>query len=270
MTTMRPPGPFDAKLAVEVEDGISYPFSDGKLRWDNEYQAKAMSYVYTVLRAWFKDRDDVYSAMDMFIYYLRCDPTSVFTPDNFVVFGVDSKHPRMSWRAWNENGLLPSFILEVGSPNTHEYDAGDKRDLYARLGIKEYWRFDSLGNQFSPVLIGEQLVDGEYQRIDVHTDESGILRGYSPVLGLDLCVRTDGQLRFYDPFNQDWLRSYGELVAARREEAEARRMAEARLKAEVALREAVEARREETEARKRAEAEVRRLRALLARTNSGH
>ena len=214
-------------LDSEIEDGIYYPSSDGKPMADNEFQSEAMAYVYSALKEWFKERDDVYSGMDMLIYYRRGDPSASFAPDNFVVVGVNGKHPRMSWRAWNENDLLPGFILEIGSPKTHDYDASAKRDLYARIGIGEYWRFDSIGNQFYPGLIGERLVDGEYQPIDVHADASGILRGYSPILGLDLCVLDNNELRLYDPLNREWLRSYEEAQAERREaEAENRRLRE--------------------------------------------
>ena len=264
----------------EIEDGIYYPSSDGKPMADNDYQAKAMAYVYAALRKWFEDRDDAYSGMDTLIYYRQGDPTASFAPDNFVVIGVTSKRSRMSWRVWNENGLLPSFILEIGSPKTHARDAGYKRDLYARLGVGEYWRFDSIGNQFYPVLIGERLVDGEYQPIEVRSDPSGILRGYSPILGLDLCVRADNQLRLYDPLNREWLRSLSESederqeeaegrreeAEARRVEAEGRRVAEDALRAtEDALRVAEVARREEAQARRmaevarREEAQARRL-----------
>ena len=253
----------------EIEDGIYYPSSDGKPMADNDFQAKAMAYVYSALREWFEDRDDAFSGMDMLIYYRQGDPSASFAPDNFVVIGVNSKHSRMSWRVWNENGLLPSFILEIGSPKTHKRDAGDKRDLYAGLGVPEYWRFDSIGNQFSPVLIGERLVDGEYRPIDVGVDVSGILRGYSPILGLDLCVVADNELRLYDPLRQEWLRSYGESEAARREEAAARQEAEAARREEAAARQEAEtARREETAARQEAEAEVRRLRRLLTQASS--
>ena len=192
---------------------------------------------------------DVYVAMNMFLYYVRGDLSKVVAPDIYVMFGADGKRLRRIWMAWLENDALPGFVLEIGSPSTHEYDAGDKRDIYADMGAGEYWRFDSLGDQFSPVLIGERLVDGEYERIDVYADESGILRGYSPALGLDLCVLDSGDLRFYDPVGREWLLSHGEEAAARR-------------RAEAGLR-------EESAARERAEAEVRRLRELLAQARSG-
>ncbi len=73
------------------------------------------------------------------------------------------------------------------------------------MGVAEYWRFDAMGNLFSPGLIGEELVDGTYRPLDVSEDESGGLRGHSPTLGLDLCVRDDNELRLLDPADGTWL-----------------------------------------------------------------
>ena len=218
-----------------VDDGIYYPDSDGEPMADTGPQAEVMNYVYDALKEWFLEDEDVYVAMNMFLYYQRGDPRKVVAPDIYVIFGARGKRLRRIWMAWRENDTLPGFVLEIGSPSTHAYDAGEKRDIYAEMGAGEYWRFDSLGDQFSPVLIGERLVDGEYERIDVYADESGILRGYSPALGLDLCVMESGELRFYDPVGREWLLSHGESQAARLE----------------------------------AEAEVRRLRELLAQARSG-
>ena len=217
-----------------VDDGIYYPDSDGEPMADTGPQAETMGYIYDALKEWFREQENVYVAMNMFLYYVRGDVSKVVAPDIYVMFGADGKRLRRIWMAWRENDTLPGFVLEIGSPSTHEYDAGEKRDIYAGMGAGEYWRFDSLGDQFSPVLIGERLVDGEYRRIDVYADESGILRGYSPALGLDLCVLDSGELRFYDPAGGEWLLSHGESEAARRRaeagqrraEAEARRLRE--------------------------------------------
>ena len=182
----------------------------------------------------------------MLLYYRRDDASARVAPDVFVVSGANGNHLRHSWLIWEEGGAVPSFVLEVGAPSTWERDATEKRVIYARMGVLEYWRFDPLGYLFSPVLIGERLVNGQYQPIDTATDESGILRGHSAVLELDICVRTDSEyseLHLYDPISREWLLNHREETAAR-QEAEA-------------------AHREETAARQRAEAENRLLRQQL-------
>ena len=123
-----------------------------------------------------------------------------------------------------------------------------KRDLYARLGVREYWRHDPVGNLPVPLLVGERLVNGSYEPIDLRIDESGILRGYSDILKLDFCVVHSGvmpELRLFDPAAGEWLLSPKEL-------AEARQLAQAQVK-------------REAQARQFAESEVRELRELLAR-----
>jgi len=53
-------------------------------------------------------------------------------------------------------------------------------------------------------------VNGEYQPIEVDTDEDGVLRGHSDALSLDICARGELELRLYDPANGEWLRSHQE------------------------------------------------------------
>ena len=183
---------------------IEYPSSDGERMAENDLQYIALTDTVDALRTRFGDRNDVYVAGDMLIYYREGDVSSRVAPDVYVVFGANGNHPRMSWLVWEE-GLLPTFVLEIGSPSTWRRDAGEKRDIYARIGVAEYWRFDAMGDLFSPGLIGEQLVDGTYRPLDVRTDETGALRGRSPTLGLDLCVRDGNELRLFDPADGTWL-----------------------------------------------------------------
>ena len=41
-----------------------------------------------------------------------------------------------------EVGSPSDFVLDVASPSAASNDLGHKRDLYARLGIPEYWKLD--------------------------------------------------------------------------------------------------------------------------------
>ena len=198
---------------------IEYPSSDGERMAENDLQYIALTDTVDALRTRLGNRSDVYVAGDMLIYYREGDVSSRVAPDVYVVFGANGNHPRMSWLVWEE-GLPPTFVLEVGSPSTWRRDAGEKRDIYARIGVAEYWRFDAMGDLFSPGLIGEELVDGTYHPLDVYTDESGALRGHSPTLGLDLCVRDDNELRLFDPADGTWLlrsRDKSRVISEQRE-----------------------------------------------------
>ncbi len=217
-------------------DEIFYPDTDGVPMAENDSQANAMHYTHGALLEWagrLRDRDErwrnAYVGMDLLIYYIEGDHRASIAPDNFIMFDAIPKESRLWWKIWEENGVAPGFVLEFSSPTTWKEDAIAKRDKYRQLGVDEYWRQDPVGGIHYPALIGERLVDGVYEPIEVYTDESGMLRGRSEVLGLDMCVRPDGEFRLYDPVGDEWLSSHDEALEGRRE-AEARaETAEARL-----------------------------------------
>ena len=174
------------------------------------------------------DREDVYAGGDMLIYYQMNDNETRVAPDVFVVFSTE-KHRRNSWIVWRE-GKAPDIVMEVASGSTWRRDMREKRDIYAEMGVVEYWRFDPTSNYFLPPLVGERLGDGEYSTIELTTNRDGVVWGHSTVLGLDVCALTDGNLRFYDPVSGKWLRTLHEAEAALAEETAARQAAEEELR----------------------------------------
>ena len=244
------------KPQIEYEDPtIVYPYEDDEPLAETEYQYEPLTYAVAALKAHYGDREDVYAQGDMFVYYRMNDPRSVVTPDVFVVFGAPGNHKRNSWFTWREGGRHPNFVLEVASESTWRWDASGKRDIYARIGVDEYWRFDPMGECFSPSLVGEILVDGEYRPIPVIEGADEALRARSEVLGLDLCVFPDLEFRLYDPARSGWLLSYDEAqleLSAARSELGA---AQASLREEMAAREDAERRIRELEAQLRRQSE---------------
>ena len=161
----------------------------------------------------------------MLIYYRMNDNETRVAPDVFVVFGTESKHKRNSWIVWRE-GTAPDIVMELASGSTWRRDMREKRDIYAEMGVIEYWRFDPTSNYFFPPLVGEVLGESEYRTMEMTTNNDGLVWGHSAVLGLDVCALPDGNLRFYDPVSGQWLRTYGESEAALRAETAARQAAE--------------------------------------------
>ena len=199
----------------EAEDDLSieYPSSDGEPMSENQWQYAAMTDTVSALANHFAHRPDVFVAGDLLVYYRMNDNATRVAPDVFVVFGATDKNLRDSWIVWRE-GRAPDFVMEVASPSTWQRDAAEKRDIYAAMGVSEYWRYDPTGSFFSPELVGERLVGGEYQPIGVTTDSDNILRGRSEVLGLDICARPGLVLRLYDPEGDQWLRTHRESEEA--------------------------------------------------------
>ena len=255
---------------------VEYPSGDGKPMAENDAQLLAMHYAIGALRVYYQDRDDVYVSGDLLMYYEEGNPRVSVAPDVFVVFGVEDRM-RMRYLVWEE-GKGPDFVLEVASKSTWREDLGPKRDIYARLGVKEYWMYDPTGEYFTPpVLQGLRLAGSSYVRQLAGASPDGALTLASETLGLELRVQ-GAEMRFRDPATGRTLLSQSEAEAARRKaesradaavasaerEAAARREAESRADAAAASaeREAA-ARREEAGARRAAEARVAELEALL-------
>ena len=195
-----------------------------------------------------------------FLIYDSAVPGSLIAPDCYVMFGVDADFIldyRHSYRI-EEWGVIPAFALEVASPSTARRDLTEKRELYARIGIQEYWRLDRFRENYGEPLVGERLVGGEYVRFDLHTEPNGDIWSHSEVLGVDFHYRDEtngiGSYLLRDSATGEWLKTLGEEIAAHAETESARQAAEAQARA-------AEARAQEAEARNRElQAELERLR----------
>ena len=248
---------------------IEYPGSDGKPMGETLTHGRCIHDVLYFLHGFFAARADVLVAGDNFIYYEEGNPRASVVPDVFVVFGaVKNEYREEGWRdvykLWEEP-KGPDFVLEVTSPSTRREDLVQKRSLYGRLGVGEYFLFDPKGEYLKPRLQGMRLDGGEYERLgEVRLPGGGVEGLWSEVLGLYLYGR-GRELRLYDPVGGEELRTHEEEIAARREEAAARqREAAARRAAEARAAEA-DARAAEADARvAEAEARVAELEALLS------
>ena len=218
---------------------IHYPDADGLPMAESEFQFWPILYVGAALDCYFQARDDVYVVGNLLLYYQEGDDRKSVSPDLMVVFGA-SKHVRSSYRLWEEP-KAPDFVLEVASGSTYRSDGGEKRGIYAAMGVSEYWQCDPAGGYLDPPLSGLRLVAGRYVPIPVAATAGGLLSGHSAVLGLELRLTPGGPvrdvLRFHDPGLGAPLRSLREEVQVREEaewrleeEAQARMEAEARLR----------------------------------------
>ena len=91
-----------------------------------------------------------------------------------------------------QNGKPPDFVAEIASLSTHRNDSRHKRDVYAMLRIPEYWRFDSTGGRlYGRAIIGERLVNGQYERFPLLHYDDGSEGSTSPLLNLNFRWRDD-------------------------------------------------------------------------------
>ena len=244
---------------------------------DNGWQGRAMDETHLPLAEHFASAEDVFIAKDLLLYFQKDNPNRAVAPDVFLVRGV-SADLRSSYKLWEE-GQPPDFVLEVASKSTVKRDVTDKRDLYAQMGVREYWLYDPKGKLHWPRLKGYVLARGEYRALPTRDLAGGGLAIESWVLGLELRFEDD-RLRLWDPTEQRYLLTMKEEKAARRlaearadaeaqarqqeaqarqQEAQARQLAEARADAEAQARQQEARARQLAEARADAEAQARQL-----------
>src|SRR5262249_23474847 len=130
-----------------------YPDEDGRPMGDTHLHTLAVALLRDALEDVFAAALDVYVAAYLIYYYQFGDPSARRDPDVLVAKGVVGKHPRRSYRLWEE-GVRPCTLFEIASRKTWRQDIGEKRELYARLRVPEYILFDPEGRYLDPVLQG--------------------------------------------------------------------------------------------------------------------
>ena len=161
------------------------------------------------------------------MYYEEGDPRKSISPDIFVAFGIGKKERRI-YKIWEE-GKPPDFVLEFSSKSTYRNDLTGKVQLYAEIGIPEYFLYDVDRRYLPTPLMGFRLIRRDYVEIP------SLANGGIPAatLGLEFHLLDDG-FGIYDPEAQVWLKTAAEDAEERAEDAEERanREANARHKAE--------------------------------------
>ena len=87
-------------LAPVAPVEIDYPSSDGEPLAESYFQLIPLVYAFDALRRRYADREDVFVAADLLIYYREGTRESV-APDVFVVLGAPNR-PRHSYLLWKE------------------------------------------------------------------------------------------------------------------------------------------------------------------------
>ena len=212
------------------DSGIYYPERPDELP-DAMYQFPKLTHTMDILLWRYEDRPDVLVSGDNAIYYQQGNPRVHRSPDGFIAFGVDRDAilQENGYKVW-EAGKPPDWVLEIASPSTARVDLGIKREVYASIGIGEYWRYDASGGMhYREPLVGEYLQDGQYRRFDVQTSESGVAWAHSPTLNLDIHWG-EIRLHFYDPVKEEWLLGLKEERDAHRREQAAHEETQRRLR----------------------------------------
>jgi Uma2 family endonuclease len=195
---------------------IHYPESDGKPMGETDIHRDEMVRQIELLRAYYAGQR-VYVSGNLLVYYERGNPKKFVVPDCLVAKGLSPKK-RRTYKTWVE-GKTPDVMFETTSRKTKKKDSVDKLELYARLGVKEYFLFDPEQDYLDPPLQGYRLVDEAFAPIELDAE------GYLPSLELDLLLRVDADsLEFYHPIGKTRLLTADEraqLAEERSQRAEA-------------------------------------------------
>ena len=226
--------------SAPTDASIFYPEEDGEPMAVSDLHRLILMRTLQILDEYFKQDPGAYVSGDILMYYVEGDPRKSVSPDVLVAFGLGKK-PRGNYLVWVE-GKVPDFVMEFSSKNTYRNDLGRKMELYAALGIQDYFLCDIEGLYLPSPLMGFTLVDGVY--VPIPADVDGGL--HSAALNLDFHVddlSTDlyasavnagfpadvAGLGIYDPVGDAWLQTaaesalaQAELASVRAETAEAR------------------------------------------------
>ncbi len=249
--------------SAPTDTGIYYPEEDGQPMAATDLHRDILMRTIYALTEHFSPDPSVYVSGDILMYYVKGVPAKSVSPDVLVTFGIGNKR-RRTYKVW-EAGKVPDFAMEFSSENTYRNDLGAKKELYASLGIRDYFLYDAEALYLSPPLKGYTLVDSAYKAIP--EDVRGNVR--SAALNLDFHACEEG-LGIFNPVTGKWLRTRSERTETAEESAEtAKQRAEtAEQRAETAeqrVETAEERAEKEAAARQKADAEILQLREEIKR-----
>jgi Uma2 family endonuclease len=159
-------------MLTGTADDVLYPASDGQPMGETDWHIWALILLREGLDDFFADQADVFVGSDMFLYYVEGHPSKNTAPDSMVVKGVArAKEFRRTFKTWVEKAV-PRTIFEIASEDTWRKDLVDKRLLYERLKVAEYFVFDPEARFVKPPLRGFRLRAGKYQALTPAADGS--------------------------------------------------------------------------------------------------
>ncbi len=244
---------------------IHYPSGDGEPMAETHIHVRAIVHLNQAMEDFFRDREDVFIASDIFWYWMEGNSDLKISPDVMVVLGVRPRDPteRRSFYSWEEEAT-PSVVFEMASEGTWRKDLGEKRDRYQKLKVPEYFIFDPEVLYLKVPILGFRLIDGVYAPIRPVQGNA-----FKSDLGFELRAE-DLMLRVIDSKTNTPILTRAEQVRAAMDQLEESRSlanAESRRAAAESRRAAAESRRADVEQQK-AEAATERASASEQRAEA--
>lgn len=185
-----------------IYDGVYYPEQREDDMGETSIHITLITDFLSVLKLFFKKRDDVFLSANMNLYYEEGNSRRWLAPDLLIAFGVPNVE-RSSYLVWREK-VFPQAVFEVASEKTWRSDIVEKLELYETLGAEEYYVLDpEFAYLPAPMMAfhrrGERLLSAP-----INDD-----RVFSPRLGLEV-VRTENTFRLFNPQTNEFLRTLEE------------------------------------------------------------
>ena len=151
-----------ASLSHSQSTTLFYPSSDGKPVAETYLHLYALLVTLEVLKQYLRGRRATVLG-NQFLYYAEGFPKLRVAPDVMVIFEVEPGG-RDNYKIWEEK-QVPVVIFEITSKGTKNEDLVEKKTLYERLGVQEYWLFDPKGEWIKSQLRGYRLAGDRYHQI---------------------------------------------------------------------------------------------------------
>ncbi len=154
---------------VQKLNEIEYPESDGKPMGETDIHIDWMIRIRDILRVRYRGQK-VYTASNNLVYYQEGQPKKFIVPDNYVVLDCEPGR-RRTFKIWEE-GRSPDVVFEVTSRATRREDEKKKPEIYAKIGVREYFLYDPTAEYLKPPLKGFRFAKGQYGPIASSPDGS--------------------------------------------------------------------------------------------------
>ena len=120
---------------MELPEGTPYQLIEGELIMSpapGYSHQNTLGNLFIILRTRLKNAQVILSPIDVYL-----DEENAYQPDIVVV--LKDSRARVE-----ERGIFgaPDVVVEILSPSTAYYDLTEKKDVYERVGVKEYWIVD--------------------------------------------------------------------------------------------------------------------------------
>ncbi len=110
-----------------------------------------------------------------------------FAPTDVLLSNTDVVQPDLLFISRERGDIIttaniqgaPDLIVEILSPSTARYDWREKRELYARHGVKEYWIIDPVNRMAWVMLLTDGILEIRDTHVEGDTVTSSVLEGFS-------------------------------------------------------------------------------------------